>query len=475
MESEARSERERLTAAVMAMIDAGSEADPKPFETLALEVFAFQYENNRPYREFCDAKKVTPAKVSGWPEIPAFPTQAFKEDLVTSFPLEEAVLALCTSGTTSNQRGKILRDELGKQLALAANRVMTHDYLFPDFEVGRRCRLLILCPSPEMAPSMGMSYGMEQTRKAFGTGDSRYLLDWTGTDVRGLIDGLDEAEASGAPVALLGATSAYVHFFNAARKKGLSYQLPAGSRVCDGGGYRGRFGEVSRDDYYGMCEEIFGVPRSHCVNTLGMGESATNYFDNVLREWARGDSDAPRKKPMPPWARVTAVSLEDLSPLPAGDVGLLRHFDVANLPMVLAVQTDNLGVCFEDGGFEILGRAQVVDGNVVPLPSERVVGPMGDTRVFQMLEAYVNFSIDFKMGRVTGKPVKKAEAAASGPATDEPMKVGPESEMAELPDSIALSCPAVIDELVAAADDPEALARAESAIGRKKPKGGDGK
>ena len=103
-----------------------------------------------------------------------------------------------------------------------------------------------------------------------------------------------------------------------ARAKTFLDRLPPGSRICDGGGYRGRFGEVSRDDYYSMCEEILGVPSTHCVNTLGMGESATNCFDDTLRNHTLGRPQTERNKPVPPWTRVQTVSLEDLSPLPPG-------------------------------------------------------------------------------------------------------------------------------------------------------------
>jgi len=82
---------------------------------------------------------------------------------------------------------------------------------------------------------------------------------------------------------------------------------------------------------------------------------------------------------------------------------LLAHYDLANLPTVIGVLTDNLGYTEPDGGFEIIGRARVVDGQVSDLPSDRTVGPMGDKRVFRLLEAYVNFSIDFKMGRFASK------------------------------------------------------------------------
>ena len=67
---------------------------------------------------------------------------------------------------------------------------MTEAWLFPDYADGIRCRVLILAPSPEMAPSMGMAIGMDETRKAFGTPDSRFLLEWHGIDVPALDRGV---------------------------------------------------------------------------------------------------------------------------------------------------------------------------------------------------------------------------------------------------------------------------------------------
>ena len=397
-----------LAARVMAMIEAGVDGDPAPFDALAFDVFAWQYAHNAPYREFCDAKRATPDSVTHWSRIPAFPTESFKTDLVVSFPAEQAVMAQLTSGTTANRRGQIFRDEVGKELVFAANRVMTGAWLFPDFAAGQRCRILILAPSPQMAPSMGMAIGMEQTRVHFGTPDSRFLLEHSGLDIKGLVNALTESEASGVPVAMIGSTSAFVFFMQACRKKGIRFALPAGSRIGDGGGYRGRFGELTQEDYFALAAEVLGIPATHCVNVLGMAETATNYFDNVLRGAVLREPgfSGKRLRLPPPWARTQAVDIATLEPLPHGEVGLLRHFDVANLPTVIAVQTDNLGYTDAAGGFQIVGRAKLENGKVAPLPSEKVVGPMGDKAIFRFLETYVNFSIRFKMG-LLGKLQRK--------------------------------------------------------------------
>src|SRR4051794_35252816 len=287
--SHAVEQRRLLTEDVLRFIADGVDAEQFDFDAYALREFALHYETNAIFREFCEAKKVRVEDVRRWQDVPMVYNDVFKTHLVASFPLEQSVMACLTGGTTSlTQRGRIFRDEDGKRLVFGANKKMTGSYLFPDFEEGKRCRILILAPSPELAPSMGMAIGMDQTRLAFGTQDSMFLLGKTGIDINNLLKALRESEASGVPVALIGATAAYVYFFQACRRKKMSFKLPKGSRICDGGGYRGRFGKVSRDDYYAMVQEILGIPENHCVNVLGEAETATNLFDDPLRRVVKG-------------------------------------------------------------------------------------------------------------------------------------------------------------------------------------------
>lgn len=443
----------RLTEEVFGIIEAGVDAELSDarFNDYCMQLFDLQYESNKIYREFCDIKKIRPGDVDRWQNIPMVYNDVFKTHIVASFPLEKAVLACLTGGTTSlTQRGRIFRDEDGKKLVFGANKMMTGSYLFPDFEDGRRCRILILAPSPELAPSMGMAIGMDQTRRHFGTDDSLFLLGKSGIDIKNLLKALRESEESGVPVALIGATAAYVYFFQSCRRKNMTFKLPAGSRVCDGGGYRGRFGVVTRDDYYAMVKEILDIPENHCVNVLGEAETATNLFDDAFRRHVKGLPPQKRVRPVPPWSRVLAMNIDDLTPLPDGEVGLLAHWDLANVSAVLSVITDNLGYTTNNGaGCEMVGRAKLENGKVSPLPDEeRTMGAMGDSAIFRMLETYTNFSIDFKM--------RMAKDPKTGPSIRE--------EIEARPGSLA-SCPQVVDEILTAQADEEAAALRDASLG----------
>jgi hypothetical protein len=206
---------------------------------------------------------------------------------------------------------------------------------------------------------------------------------------------------------------------------------------------------VTRNDYYDMVQEIIGIPNSHCVNVLGEAETATNLFDDSLRRCVTGMPPKKRTRPVPPWSRVLAMSIDDLKPLPDGEVGLLAHWDLANVPTVLAVITDNLGYTTDGGtGCEMVGRAKIENGKVSPLPDEeRTAGAMGDSAVFRMLERYVNFSIELKM--LTAKDPK--------------IEPSVREEIEARPGSVA-SCPQVVDEILVAQADAEAAKLRDDAL-----------
>jgi hypothetical protein len=131
---------------------------------------------------------------------------------------------------------------------------------------------------------------------------------------------------------------------------------------------------VPKEELYRQYGAVLGVPWHHIVNEYGMTEMASQFYDAELAErlsekttggplrspGRRGEEDSislPRHKAGPPWTRTLVVDPETMLPARPGAIGLLRHFDLANLDSAMAIQTDDLGREI-GGGFEILGRAK---------------------------------------------------------------------------------------------------------------------
>jgi hypothetical protein len=337
---------ERMRAGVGAPI---GDAD---FDRLALAAFHHQYDHNAPYRAYCRSRGATPGSVTGWPEIPAVPTSAFKAvPLVCGSPAEAAAV-FRTSGTT---RGRERRGEhYVPDLALyhASLRASFEAHLLPD---RARLPVLSLVPPPAELPDSSLSHMVATVADAFGARGGGWYSGGDGVDVAGLLGALRAAIEEGTAVCLVGTSFALVHLLDALVAQEERVSLPPGSRVMDTGGFKGRSREVPREALYAMIGERLGVGAAWCVNEYGMTEMGSQFYDT-----AAGDADGAevgrRLYRGPPWVRTRAVDPETLALLPDGEPGILRHWDLANLGSVAAIQTEDLGVC-EAGGFRLHGRA----------------------------------------------------------------------------------------------------------------------
>jgi hypothetical protein len=356
-----------LRAQLLAVIAAGTGAalQDDAFDRLARAVFAHQFACNRPYRLFCERRGASPETLAHWTEIPAVPTDAFKAAaLVCGDPAEvEAAAARAgdghrsaavfrTSGTTlgAGQRGTHYVPDLS--LYDAALRAGFAAHLLPE---GAPMRIVSLVPPPGEAPDASLSHMAGAVAADFGTARSGwYVSPAGGIDAEALQAALRDAEAAGEPVCILGTAFALVHWLDALRAAGTRFRLPPGSRLMDTGGFKGRSREVTREELYGAVEERTGIPHAWCVNEYGMTEMSSQFYDGVA---GAAPPVAARLHAGSPWVRTQATDPETLRPLPHGEVGVLRHLDLANLHSVMVIQTADLGVT-SPGGFRVLGRAR---------------------------------------------------------------------------------------------------------------------
>jgi hypothetical protein len=320
-------------------------------DALARDVFAHQYACNAPYRAFCDRRGATPETVTGWNDVPAVPTDAFKAAALVCGDPSAAAAVFRTSGTTQGleRRGEHIVPDLA--LYDAALRAGFSAHLLPD---GARPVVLSLVPSPADLPDSSLSHMVGEVMRDFGAEGSGWFVSADGGIAHaGLSAALRAAEAEGTPVCIPGTAFAFVHWLDALGAGGERFRLPEGSRVMDTGGFKGRAREVTREELYAAIHDRLGIAPAWCVNEYGMTEMSSQFYDGVAGSAA---APADRVHAAPAWVRTRATDPETLRPLPHGQVGVLRHCDLANLGSVMAIQTADLGFSTPDG-FRVLGRA----------------------------------------------------------------------------------------------------------------------
>jgi hypothetical protein len=339
--------------------------DEARFARLALALFAFQFERNPAYGRFCVARGRTPATVSSWREIPAVPTGAFKELALRCFPAERSVKVFRTSGTALARRGELYLDTLA---LYEASLVPSFEAgVLPDLASGERIPFLVLAASPEQAPDSSLShmFGVMLARR--GAPGSAYFVRDGSLEVDALLAALERAKAAG--LLLCGTAFAFVHLLEALEQRGRRLALPAGTRIMETGGFKGRTRALAREELYAWIGERLGVAPARCVNQYGMTELGSQFYDSVLRE-----PEARRRKLAPPWTRVTVVDPESGRALGPGEVGAIQVVDLANTGSVLAIATADLGVLGADGSFEVLGREAGAEARGCSIAADEMLG-----------------------------------------------------------------------------------------------------
>jgi hypothetical protein len=354
----------------------GDASVTKQFNSLALELFALQFAHNAPYRRLCEARGVSPRSVTDWMQIPAAPTAAFKEFEMTCLPVAERTAVFHSSGTTEQRPGRHFHNAESLALYEASLLPWFERHVAPDF--GLRTSdfgLALLTPPPSQAPHSSLVHMFETVRRAFGALDSAFVGKvggngaWT-LDFAAALSRLRQSCETNRPLILLGTAFSFVHLLDALVARDLLFELPAGSRVMETGGYKGRSRSLTKSKLHALVTERLGIPETHIVSEYGMSELSSQAYDAEVRS-AKCEV---RSFHFPPWARAQIVSPESGREVGEGETGLIRVFDLANVFSVMAIQTEDLGI-HRRGGFELIGRAQLAEPRGCSLMSVETPNP----------------------------------------------------------------------------------------------------
>ena len=275
--------RAEIEREVLAWIAEGVDAPASDarFDALALALFRLQYAGGAAYRRLCAAFGCDdPERVKHWREIPAVPTGAFKEARLAIFPASATVRTFRTSGSTTEARGQLELDDLALYdasleatfRALHRSRRRADPLRGARAARGRRARLVAL---------------VHVLARGRDDGDARRAASWSAPAAGSRTTAIAELAGAREPLVLCGTAFAFVHLLDRLEARGEKLALPAGTRVMETGGFKGRSRELSRDELHGGIEARLGVPRARIVNQYGMCELASQFYEPSLRPAAR--------------------------------------------------------------------------------------------------------------------------------------------------------------------------------------------
>ncbi|MDB4292099.1 acyl transferase [Maribacter sp.] len=297
------------------------------FESVALSVFAYQYENNTIYRHFCNHLKKDAASVLKSSDIPFLPIEFFKKNnIITGSQLPTTVFS--SSGTTGSQVSKHYVSDI-------AVYETSYRMGFTQFygAISDYC-VLALLPSYLEREGSSLIYMVDDLIAQSNHEASGFYLD----AIDDLTETLTRLDTEGTKVLLIGVSFALLDLVEAH-----SFQLK-NTIVMETGGMKGRRKEMIREELHDILGRGFGVAKIH--SEYGMTELLSQAYS-----LGNGIFNSP------PWMRIFIRDTEDpLTAQPYGKTGGINVIDLANINSCAFIATQDLGKCYEDGSFEILGR-----------------------------------------------------------------------------------------------------------------------
>jgi len=332
-----------------------AEPDASAFDELAREIFGFQFEHNEPYRRFCESRSVVPARLKSWQEIPAVISSAFKDLEVSALPPASRTNVFHSSGTVYQRPSRHFHS---RETLRVYERSLLRGFKANVLPDRARANFLILTPRSEDAPNSSLVYMFETVTRSFA--DTKEFCAKVNADggwsvaFEEVLAATQNLAANESAVVICGTAFSFVHLCDFLAQQGEVLSFPAGSRVFETGGYKGRSRTVGKAELHRMISRRLSIPESHIVSEYGMSELSSQAYDRKPGE------SGERIYHFSPWARAAVLSPETGEVVSEGESGLLRIVDLANVGSVLAVQTEDLARP-RGTGFELLGRAEIAE------------------------------------------------------------------------------------------------------------------
>ncbi|MGI8951531.1 MAG: acyl transferase [Chitinophagaceae bacterium] len=305
--------------------------DERLFENKALEIFRFQYKNNKVYKQWCDAFEIEIDKINCIEKIPFLPISFFKTHKVISSEFKPEIV-FESSGTTQTISSK----HFVKHIFIYKKSFLKAFELFYG-NVKNYCIIGLLPSYLERKNSSLVMMVDELIKLSHHSKSGFYLYEFDR-----LQKILKQLENDQQKTLLIGVTFALLNFAEV-----FPMQLNH-TTIMETGGMKGRRKELTRIELHNILQDKFGVKNIH--SEYGMTELLSQAF-------SKNDG----KFYCSPWMKVLIRNEQDPFAISPSGKGILNIIDLANIYSCSFIATDDVGIVHKNSSFEILGRLDNTD------------------------------------------------------------------------------------------------------------------
>jgi len=320
---------------------------PEEFKQVTLAIFRYQATENEVYRNYLKALKINPESVLELEQIPFLPIEFFKtheisiesgiknqESSISDLSSQISIL-FKSSGTT----GMIPSKHYVKDVSVYKKSYRKgFEHFYGNME--EYC-ILALLPSYLERKDSSLVYMADDLIKKSKHFQSGFYLH----NYEELISVLKQVEQKKQKTILLGVTYALLDLaeLNFTHERG-SRALLRNTIIMETGGMKGKRKEMVREELHAVLCNGFGVDSIH---------SEYSMTELLSQAYSRGNGIFY----CPPWMKVMIRDTNDpFSFLSQNKTGGINVIDLANINSCSFIATQDLGKCFADDSFEVLGR-----------------------------------------------------------------------------------------------------------------------
>ncbi|MCL2131594.1 MAG: acyltransferase [Lentimicrobiaceae bacterium] len=303
------------------------------FTAVALQVFDYQYENCKIYRQYADMLHCEKERIVAVEQIPFLPIEFFKTQRIIAEG-KSAQLRFTSSGTTGMQTAT----------HFVADKTLYEESFLRCFRrfVGnpKDYAVLALLPSYLERENSSLVYMVNELIVQSENPDSGFYL----YDFEQLADKINRLDANNKKILVFGVSFALLDLVG-------QYQFnPKNLIVFETGGMKNRRKEITREELHQKLQIGFGVKTIY--SEYGMTELLSQAYSTDGKTFNA-----------PAWVKILIRDPQDpLSIVNQPDRrGGINVIDLANLYSCSFIATQDLGKIHSDGSFEVLGRIQNSD------------------------------------------------------------------------------------------------------------------
>jgi Acyl-protein synthetase, LuxE len=302
------------------------------FESLALEIFAFQYQHCSIYRQYVDAIKCKILSIKSITDIPFLPIQFFKTHRITCNDFVPELIFKSSGTTSTTTSTHFVKHKTIYEHSFRNGIQQFYDTHPSDCIIG-------LLPSYVENGDSSLVYMVDDWIKKSTNEDSGiYLYDY-----KKLADVLIKNVTKKIKTILIGVTYALLDF--AAQ---FPMQLDSCITIIETGGMKGRGKELTKQEVHQQLQMAFGLQHIH--SEYGMTELLSQAYSIQHEIFV-------------PSHTMQVLGREINDPLATFTIGkgVLNIIDLANVYSCSFIATQDVGEIFADKTFKVNGRLDASD------------------------------------------------------------------------------------------------------------------